>query len=509
MLSKIVEKLKKHIFLITSFAVLGLIYPRPASAGWVQWLATTIPVEIAAYLLKIFLKIGVFFTGLAGSLVNWVLSPDFISMSYTKPGIPPNPPDGNEIIKIGLGVTQGFANMILVLILVYIALATILHIKEHEAQKLLPKFIIIALLVNFTPVFCGLIVDASNVVMNFFVKDLKADAFGSHMSGKVDQLYSSYKDANQETALKYLSQMAVMLPFLGILGFILLIFFFIFLFRYIAIWMLVILSPLAFISLVLPTTKKYWTMWWSQFIHWSFVGATAGFFLYLGLYLSSMTSSGTVSFSNISTEAGPLFDQIIPYFASAAFLLAGMILGLKTSAIGASAVIGFAQRSTKAGSKAMTKRGLKLTRGTVKKGWDTVKDRTQKTAMRIGRSYRMARQKNLKGLAAGQEVVRREWHRMRRKTKVKTEKTRRKIQEEGPGKAAAKTAAGITIKTVKLTTAASKGVLSAVKDTAAAAAYAGFKLKKKKKGRQKCPACGNTNVAKSAKSCPFCGYSFE
>jgi len=106
MLSKTVEKLKKHIFLIVSFVIFGLIYPNPASAGgWVQWLATTIPVEIAAYILKLFLKAGIIFAGLAGSLVNWVLSPGFISMSYTSPKT-------NEIIKIGLGVTQGFTNII-------------------------------------------------------------------------------------------------------------------------------------------------------------------------------------------------------------------------------------------------------------------------------------------------------------------------------------------------------------------------------------------------------------
>jgi len=235
----------------------------------------------------------------------------------------------------------------LVLILIYIALATILHFKEHEAQKLLPMFVIIALLVNFTPVFCGLIVDASNIVMNFFVKDLEADAFGSLMSGNIDQLYNAYSDANKDTAIIYLSQMVVMFPVLGILGFVLLIFAFIFLFRYIAIWMLVILSPLAFISLILPKTKKYWTMWWEQFIRWSFIGATAGFFLYLGLYLSSMTSNSTVTFSNPATGNGTLFDQIIPYFVSIAFLGAGVIFGLKTSAMGASTIINFAKAGVK------------------------------------------------------------------------------------------------------------------------------------------------------------------
>ena len=62
--------------------------------------------------------------------------------------------------------------MILVLILIYIALATILRLAGYETKKLLVTFVIVALLVNFAPVICGLVVDASNIVMNYFVKDL-------------------------------------------------------------------------------------------------------------------------------------------------------------------------------------------------------------------------------------------------------------------------------------------------------------------------------------------------
>ncbi|GAI30419.1 unnamed protein product, partial [marine sediment metagenome] len=66
----------------------------------------------------------------------------------------------------------GFVNMLLVLILVYIAIATILRLAGYETKKLLITFIIVALLVNFSPVICGLIVDASNIVMNFFLSEV-------------------------------------------------------------------------------------------------------------------------------------------------------------------------------------------------------------------------------------------------------------------------------------------------------------------------------------------------
>lgn len=420
-------------------------------------------------------KMAIFIATLAGSFLNWVLSPDFISLPYTKPGIPPN---GNPIIQAGLEVTQGFVNMVLVLVLVFIAIATILRLSGYETKKLLVTFIGIALLVNFAPVICGLIVDASNIVMNFFIQDLSADAFANNMSAKLNSMGYDVEKPFEEI-FSLFAQRIFMSIFLFILAFILFMFAFIFIFRYLVIWLLVILSPLAFAFYVLPVTRKWWTMWWNQFIQWSIIGITAGFFLYLGLIL--VLNTPTV-ISPPTTENGGMFDNFLSYTVSLVFLGLGFVFGIKTSAIGANAIIDASKKGGKAGGKVAAQRGWKWTKmGAAVAGMAVAPQKMKRT-------YQAARALGLPVHTAAGEAVKRYWRRRVSKPIVE------KITKHPAGKAAWD---------------ASKGVFSAVKDVAVASGAAALGIKIKKKGFKKCPDCGKTDVAKTAKSCPKCGHDFE
>ncbi len=346
--------IKKIPFILFSIS-LGLIVPNVSSASWVDNLANWVGTRLLFLIFKITTSIAIWFVELSGKLLNWVLSPGFISLSYT------NPAD-NPIIKTGLDITQGFVNMLLVLVLVYIAIATILQLANYDTKKLLVTFIVVALLVNFAPVICGLIVDASNIIMNFFVQDLQADAFGKMMATKVENITSGFDQAmDYSAAWSYVAQIAVMTPFLLALTFVLLIFTLIFILRYLAIWLLVILSPLAFVCYILPVTKKYFDQWWEQFLNWSFIGVTCGFFLYLGLLLVTKMPTANI-ISTPTTGGGGAFDAILPYFVSLVFLGIGIVFGLQTSAKGASTAINIAKTKGRAGGKWGAKKGWGATK---------------------------------------------------------------------------------------------------------------------------------------------------
>lgn len=339
---------KKAILFVFFFSFFGLTFARSASAGWVADLGTFIVTRPFFGIAWVLTQIGIGLVGLAGNLLNWVLSPSFISYSYTNPG----GPNANPIIETGLGVTQGFVNMLLVLILVYIAIATILRLAGYETKKLLITFIVVALLVNFAPVICGLIVDASNIIMNFFVQDLEADTFGTTMGNKVTEISAGFEWLNIDGAQDWGSmfQLIVMAGFLFVLSFILSLFTILFTLRYLVIWLLVILSPLAFACYILPITKKYFDKWWEQFINWSFIGISCSFFLYLGLLLVTKIQSGA-AVASPTTGQGGLFDSVLPYFVSVVFLGIGFVFGLQTSAIGASTVISAVKKGQKASTK--------------------------------------------------------------------------------------------------------------------------------------------------------------
>ena len=134
---------------------------------------TTIAISYVM-LLGVWLTQGISY--LMGLILDWVIGPNFINLSYTRPctGISgtvgtSDPVNCNPIIGIGLSITQNFVNLLLVVILVYIALSIALRIGERNAQQFFVKLLIIALLVNFAPVLVGLIVDGSNIIMNYFL----------------------------------------------------------------------------------------------------------------------------------------------------------------------------------------------------------------------------------------------------------------------------------------------------------------------------------------------------
>ena len=338
---------KRKIIFFSSLLVLFIILflPQPAFAAWYDFLigaVTFIPNVAIALIFYMLVVVTGLFSAFAGVILKWVISPSFISLSYTNPA----GPNGNPIIATGLGITQGFVNMILVLILIYIALATILRLAGYETKKLLVTFVIVALLVNFAPVICGLIVDASNIVMNYFVKNLTG---GQQLINSLKSIvdvatanfnWEVFKVTKQITVLAYLLMLAVFNFFLMIaLG----LFAAVFLIRYIAIWILVILSPLAFACYILPATKRYWELWWHQFLQWSFIGAIAGFFLYLGEQIA------TLSPAVFTPPSGELGSAILPYLVPLAFLYLGLMVGFSTSAYGASTVMGLTKKYGKKG----------------------------------------------------------------------------------------------------------------------------------------------------------------
>jgi len=96
------------------------------------------------------------------SILNGIIAGKVTNLAYTQPG-------RNPIIYTGFQFTYPLANMVLVLGIIAIALATILRIAGYGAKKLLPIFIVVALLINFAPVALGLVVDAANVVLNYLL----------------------------------------------------------------------------------------------------------------------------------------------------------------------------------------------------------------------------------------------------------------------------------------------------------------------------------------------------
>ena len=333
---------------IVLFCLTLLFFPFITKAGlakeigkWMVKIAVTTMATILNTIARLVLFIAI-------SILNWILSETFISWSYTNPAT-------NPVINIGWTLTKNIANMAFVVLLAFVGLGTALRLKEYELQKLLPRMIFAIFLVYFSPVICGLIVDASNIVISFFLGQLGGlDSIGEFFNTEFNNIYQSIESGADIVAVL----VRIIFVFITSLWttFIIYILAFIFMLRYIAIWILVILAPLAFIAYVLPQTRGLWVSWWQWFIQWATVGIYAIFFLYLGNYI--MLNAANIFPSPFNPEASDetmnwfvSFLQIfLPYGVAIAFLNFGTLLALSGGARSAELAVGTAQGLARKGA---------------------------------------------------------------------------------------------------------------------------------------------------------------
>jgi hypothetical protein len=337
-------RIKKSVgILLFAAIILGLTYPLHQADAQLDWLFAPLE-ELARLATLTGLAVGVswLILLLSQGVLGWAASADFMTMSITN----------NDFVATGWGITRDFVNMFFILILVAIGIATALRIGQYEIKKSIPRLILVALLINFTPVICGVIIDAANIIMHFFLS-AGAEGFAqtlnlSSVSGSaiIEGFRSAWYHPMELFNGTLLFRALAIIAFNVIASFILLVISILLLTRYVALWILVILSPLAFFAFILPATKKIWNIWWNQFVQWSFIGVGVGFFLYLTQLLLQNTKIFKVPAAS-GTGLGPTLVGIMVQFVPLIFLAAGYFVITKSSAMGANMVIGLAERGGK------------------------------------------------------------------------------------------------------------------------------------------------------------------
>ena len=233
----------------------------------------------------------------------------------------------SSIVELGWKTLRDLVNMFFVLALLVIALATILRVETYGMKSLLPKLIGVALLINFSLVMAGAVIDFSGVLTNFFLEN-ESDFFMNiaESMGLPTIMVSSTQDgtSNNFTCTEYIGDIGTTLIVKNcdlcdgtctptsvnktdwstikgdrywkvILALILSIIFttiaafvfgalaFLLLIRLIVIWFLLILVPLAAFFWILPATEKMATQWLNNFIKWVFFAPAVTFFIWLSV----------------------------------------------------------------------------------------------------------------------------------------------------------------------------------------------------------------------------------
>lgn len=190
-------------------------------------------------------------------------------------------------VGFGWKIVRDICNMFFVVIMLVIAFATVLRVEKYSYEKLLPKLIIMAVLINFSKMICGLIIDVSQVVMLTFVNSFK-DVAGSNltnMMGLNSLMSMSGNAANTETAevtgwtvlgSYVLAIIYIIISLITIVTMVLML-----TIRIIMIWIYVVLSPMAYLLGAFPDGQKYASKWWTEFSQNVIVGPVLAFFIWL------------------------------------------------------------------------------------------------------------------------------------------------------------------------------------------------------------------------------------
>ncbi len=188
-------------------------------------------------------------------------------------------------VRIGWAMVRDVANMFFVVVLLAIAFGTILGVEQYQWNKTLVKMILAAIFVNFSNLICGIIIDIAHVFTITFLNAISATAGGNLINMfSLDQVHSMVtgeKAGTGDFAIEVLLATIVALGFSVLVAVVMGAYALVMLLRMVVLWVLIILSPLAFAFQALEKTKTYASEWWKEFGNHVLVAPIMVFFLWL------------------------------------------------------------------------------------------------------------------------------------------------------------------------------------------------------------------------------------
>ena len=247
----------------------SFILANPAQASWFG--------DAVAQLIGWIVYAFVYVIGLLIMLIMWVL----IKIAQYNDFINATP------VQFGWTIVRDICNMFFILILLIIAFATILRVERYSFKTLLPKLILMAVLINFSKLICGVFIDFTQVIMLTFVNGFKDIGTGNltNMLG-IDKIMSidsttTEDDGGEVTAWSIVGayMLALMYSVIALITLVTMVA--VLAMRMIMIWVYVVLSPMAYLLSAFPAGEKYASQWWEEFSKNLIVGPILAFFIWL------------------------------------------------------------------------------------------------------------------------------------------------------------------------------------------------------------------------------------
>ncbi|MDP3993815.1 MAG: hypothetical protein Q8P75_02435 [bacterium] len=283
-------------------------------------------------------------------------------------------------ILAGWTFVRDAVNMFFILFLIIIGFATILKLENYSYKKLLVNLVVMALLVNFSLVIARIILQVSDAAQFSFLPVSTVVEGGEGMTGvrylyqklsveHLSKIVDGFRVFSTSTSgalagtmtilFEFILQLAVVITFGAMAAFMLI--------RTVMIYVLLVLSPLAFALLVVPATVSYGKQWWSTYTKYVLFGPIFAFFLRLDfeiytkgmkllptLFDKTITNPDTVDYLNLlkNQNGGVTFAQMLQlgtiFVLILAFKWVELLVAKSMGIAGAGAIVGLAERGLKA-----------------------------------------------------------------------------------------------------------------------------------------------------------------
>ncbi|AKM78616.1 MAG: hypothetical protein UY31_C0033G0004 [Candidatus Wolfebacteria bacterium GW2011_GWE1_48_7] len=255
-------------------------------AGYIDSLGTSVITKASQAILVIFTWVAQKFFMLGGSFIELGMNLNNTILDPAK----------NVFLFKGWTVFVNVADLALVIALIVIAFATMLNFESYGMKKALVPLIVISLLVNFSLVIPGVLIDFSGMVTEFFVQQsglsggniTSALASGFDISGFLSTKSGATSIAGAmdkfgSGILSIIGSMVFIIIFTLIASVIMMTIAAMLFIRYFTLTFLLVLTPIVFVSRIFPSTRSHWDKWWNDFVRWTMFPPVMIFFMWLSL----------------------------------------------------------------------------------------------------------------------------------------------------------------------------------------------------------------------------------
>lgn len=271
---------------LLAFMVAVFCLPHAAAASWMADASNWLLSQLANLIILAVRGVGYILLMLISALQSVLQYSNF-----TNPG--------PTAVQVGWVVTRDLANMFFIVMLMVIALSTAIGWPEnYHYSKNLKSLLILAVVINFSKTITGLIIDAGQVVMMTFVNGMSAAMGGNFLNAfQIQTLLELKESGGDASGAGLLLGAALALVMVLVASATVLSLLVMMVWRIVYLWVLTIMSPIAFLSRAVPPFAGKYAEWWKDLKNYVIAGPTAAFFIWLALMTAQM-SGGKVANSS-------------------------------------------------------------------------------------------------------------------------------------------------------------------------------------------------------------------